>query len=574
MNFPPFGETFGVVVVDSISGNLVDTISGTITPACVNMLDGKVVRIEHKVAAPPVYILPGLIDAHIHIESTMLTPYRFAEQVVPHGTTAVVADPHEIANVAGMSGIEWMIDDGKKTPLHFYYAAPSSVPSVDAETSGARLGWEDIRALLSRKEFVALGEVMNYAAVLAENPDTLGKIEIASQLGKPVDGHCPGLHGYDLDRYIMAGVSTDHESTTLKEAEEKARRGMIVMVREGSVAKNMVELLPFAKTHQHFLVTDDVRASDLLYGHVDELLRKAVAGGVDPVQAVRAVTLWPAQHYGLPGGSLYIGGPADLTVVSDLKEFKVLETWIDGKQVAKDGAALFLANPSTLPPMMPAYQVPPVTMTLPAIGSVARVRVIEVQPGQVTSRAGEAELPIVDGAVAPSSEMDIAMLAVINRYAEAKPAVAMVKGFGLHSGALASSVAHDAHNLIVVGTHPIHMYSAIEGLLRQGGGYFVTDGTKSAGVPLPAAGLMSDRPCAEVAADEDAANALVRELGCPLEAPFMTLSFQSLLMVPELKLSDRGLYDSRNRVFVSPVIATDRGSMEPPIHVEAEHGGY
>jgi adenine deaminase len=553
------------MAVKHVDGQLVDVISGEIYPACVNFNEGSIVRIERKIAAPQRYILPGLIDAHVHIESSLLTPYRFAEKAVAHGTTAVVANPHEIANVMGMDGIRYMVDDGKNAPLRFYYAAPSDVPSTGMETAGAALGWKEIREMLSTEDFVALGEITDVQGVLKEDPGVMSKIEVAVQLGKRIDGHAPGLRGYDLDRYIMAGISTDHECTSLREAEEKHRRGMTIMVREGSTARNMDALMPFAMRNKHLLVTGDLSAIDLGEGHVNSLLRKAVAGGMDPVQAVRAVTLWPAEHYHLLGGSLYVNGPADLVVVEDLAGFKVLETWIGGELMAKEGRPMFTGNPTTVPPAISAPEVLAKDLRVISGRPVATARVIRVLPDQMSSLATTAELDVDEGVVLLDPSQDVLLMAVVNRYRPATPALAFVSGFGLKRGAMASSVSHDSHNLIGVGTDPALLALAINAVAAQGGGYYVTDAVNSVRLQLPVAGLMTALPWDEVARKESEINAFLQGMGCPLPAPFMTLSFQSLLTVPELKLGDRGLFDTARGVPVSPVL----GEAEPELKVDA-----
>jgi adenine deaminase len=564
MAFHPYDETLGSIVVKHVDGQLVDVISGDIYPACVNFHEGIVVRIERKIAAPQRYILPGLIDAHCHIESALLTPYRFAEAAVPHGTTAVVNNPHEIANVMGRSGVQYMVDDGKSTPMRLYHTVPSCVPSTRMETNGAVIGWKDVRELLSREDFVALGEMMDIPGVLREDPEAMAKIEVAVQLGKPIDGHAPGLSGYDLDRYIMAGPSTDHECISLKEAEEKHRKGMTIMVREGSAARNLADLMPFARKNRHFLVTDDLHARDLMEGHVDSLLRKAVAGGMDPVHAVRAVTMWPAEHYGLPGGSLYVGGAADMVVVDDLTSFKALETWIGGELMAKDGIPLFTGIPTVVPPAMPSWEIGAKDLRVASRGPTATVRVIDALPDQVVSKASTAEVDTDGEAVLADTSQDVLLMAVVNRYRPARPTVAFVSGFGLRRGAMASSVAHDSHNLIGVGTDPALLALAFNAVMVQGGGYYATDAVGSAGLELPVAGLMSALPCNEVARKEGEITAFVHGMGCPLPAPFMTLSFQSLLTVPELKLSDLGLIDTLRGRQVDPIV-----SGEPELIIDA-----
>lgn len=560
-----YDQVLGSMTVKHVDGQLVDVLRGEIYPACVNFDENNIVRIERKLAAPPQYILPGLIDAHVHIESSLLTPYRFAEKAVAHGTTAVVANPHEIANVMGMAGIRYMVDDGKSTPLRFFYSAPSSVPSTAMETSGAVIGWKEVREMLSTGDFVSLGEVMDVPGVLREDPALMSKIEVAVQFGKPIDGHAPGLGGYDLDRYVMAGISTDHECTTVREAEEKDRKGMTVMVREGSAARNLNALMPFASKHKHFLVTDDLSAVDMADGHVDSLLRKAVAAGMDPIHAIRAASMWPAQHYGLPGGSVYLNGPADLVVVDDLIHFTVLETWIGGRLVAKDGRPLFAGAPTTVPPGIASGEVLAKDLRVTSRRPVATVRVIKVLPDEVSSLAGTADLDVDDSAVLTDPSRDILLMAVVNRYRPASPAVAFVSGFRLSRGAMASSVAHDSHNLIGVGTDPALLALALNAVAAQGGGYYVTDAVNSVRLELPVAGLMSPLPWDEVARKEGEINAFLQGMGCPLPAPFMTLSFQSLLTVPDLKLGDRGLFDTVRRVPVGPVV----GEAEPGLIVDA-----
>ncbi|MBI0583655.1 MAG: adenine deaminase [Methanomassiliicoccus sp.] len=556
-----YDQVLGSMTVKHVDGQFVDVISGDIYPACVNFHEGRVIRIERKIAAPQRYILPGLIDAHVHVESSLLTPFRYAQGAVAHGTTAVVANPHEIANVMGMEGVRFMVEDGRRTPLRFFWTAPSCVPSTGLETNGARIEWKDVREMLASKDFVALGEVMDVPGVLGDDAGIMSKIEVATQMGKPVDGHCPGLKGFDLDRYVMAGISTEHECVTLEEAEEKHRKGMTIMVREGSAARNLTALLPLAKSNKHFLVTDDLGAADLLEGHMDAILRKAVAGGMDPVHAVRAATLWPAKHYGLPGGSLYADGIADLTVVDDLDSFRVLETWIGGELVASEGAPLFAGEPSSVPPAIAPVRVREEDIRIASRRPRAMVRVIEAVPDQAISGSGTAELEVGGGAVLPNPDIDVLFLAVVNRYRQAPPAVAFVRGFGLFSGAMASSVAHDSHNIIAVGTSPRLVVEAIDRVIAQGGGYFATDGRDGKGLELPVAGLMSTLPAGEVAARDKEMTAFLRSMGCPLPSPFMTLSFQSLLVLPELKLGDRGLYDTRRMTPVSPVIGEGRPEM-------------
>jgi adenine deaminase len=539
--------------VRSITGNFVDVVSGKIYPAKLSYADGKVLAVEKVASAPSHFILPGFIDSHIHIESSQLTPSRFAEAVVPHGTTATVSDPHEIANVMGMEGIRYMVQDSESVPLRIYYTAPSCVPATPFETAGAKIDKDQVEKLLGMKQFVALGEVMNYMGVINGDPEVMSKIRVAHDLWKPIDGHSPGLVGPDLVRYINAGIRTDHECLTSDEAEEKFHLGMWVMVREGSTEKNMRDLMPFAKANECFLVSDDLRAVDLMKGHVDVLLQKAVSLGMDPIHAIRAVTAWPAWHYFLPGGVLSAGKAADFVVVGDLKDFKVKEVYIGGELVAKDGRPLFEVKPLKAPLAILKQDRKPMEFDVPASGSSAKVRVIRVVPDEIESRAETAVLKVSNDIVRPDTSKGINLIAVVNRYHDAPVSVAFASGFDLRRGGMASTVAHDSHNIIAVGADVASLADAVNRVSEQGG-YYVSDGERNESMHLPIAGLMSSNPCHIVAEEEIRAVKMVHSMGCTLPAPFMTLCFQALLVVPELKISDKGLYDSKKMEFVDVVI--------------------
>lgn len=510
----------------AIEGNFVDVQGDRIFPARVVIVNGRISRVYRFDSAPNRYILPGLIDAHIHIESSLLCPSRFAEVAVAHGTTAVVSDPHEIANVLGMEGIAYMVEEARRVPLRIFYTAPSCIPTLPSQKHGGRLGWRDVRELLRTDRFVALGEVMNYRGVLSEDPETMAKLEVTHIEGKPADGHAPGLSGRNLERYIFAGISTDHECVTAQEASERHRMGMKVMVREGSASKNMRELRHFAAENECFLVSDDLGVLDLMRGHVDRLLARAVELGIDPMHAVRAVTIWPAQHYSIPSGAIREQGIADLTIVSDLKEFRVLETWIDGELVARDGTALFSTSPGLVRQSIRQLELSPVDLEIRHRGPKAEVEYVQAVPDQIVGGLGRIKLDVVDGVVTPDVTKDVLLLAVVNRYVPAQPVCGFIRGIGLKGGAIASSVAHDAHNIIGVGTNPRHLAHAMNSVAGQGGGYFACDGSSHRALPLPIAGLMSDRPGAEVARMQSDIDAFVRGMGCGLPAPFMTLSFQ------------------------------------------------
>ncbi|HSV42372.1 MAG TPA: amidohydrolase family protein, partial [Methanomassiliicoccales archaeon] len=365
-----------------VEGKFVDVVSGRVFPARMKFADGRVVSIEEISSAPDQYILPGLVDAHIHIESSQLCPSRFAEMAVAHGTTSVVCDPHEIANVMGMKGIEYMVQDAEGVPLRIHFTAPSCVPATQYETNGAVIGKEETEALLKRKEFVALGEVMDIPGVIKGDPNVLEKIKAAKFYWKPIDGHCPGLTGNDLAKYVNTGISTDHECTTANEAEEKYNLGMWIMAREGSGHKDLRPLLSFVKQHECFLVSDDLQAADLSEGHMDALLRKAVLMGVDPVHAIRAATTWPSWHYFLPTGALQNGKVADFIIVEDLRDFKVKEVYIDGVKVAQDGKALFQADPLKLDNALLAQDRSPEEFIVKTQGPWADARVVQVHPNQ------------------------------------------------------------------------------------------------------------------------------------------------------------------------------------------------
>lgn len=536
-----------------VEGHLVDVVNGKIAPSRVVMEDGKFTEIVPLAVAPKSYLLPGLIDSHIHIESSQLCPSRFAEAAVPHGTTAVVSDPHEIANVLGMKGIELMLQDAASVPLRIYLTAPSCVPATTYERSGASIGVSEIESMLKDPRFVGLGEVMDVQGVLNDDPRIISKIKAAKAFWKGIDGHCPGLLGKDLVKYINAGIRTDHESTTADEAEEKYFLGMWIQVREGSASRDLRALMPFAKSHECMMVSDDLRARDLVNGHLDVLLRKAVALGMPPMHAIRAVTAWPAWHYNLPGGSVAVGRTADLVVVDDLSHFNVKQVYIEGKLVAEDGAPLFLAEPRTNGLGIVPRELAGDEMLLGAEGEKASVRVIEAFPDRIESGSLVTELPVKNGTVMALPEQDILHLALVNRYDNERPVLAFIKGFGLKRGAMATSVAHDSHHLLAVGASANDMARAINAVSRAGG-FAVCDANQLSSLPLEVAGLMSTSPARVVAQKENELVDMLTNMGCRLPAPFMTLSFQSLLVVPELKIGDRGLFDTRRMEFVPAIL--------------------
>lgn len=513
MYFPPYGDAIGSIVVKHVTGYFVDVVGGAIYPACVNFHESRIIRIERRVAVPDQYILPGLIDSHVHVESSHLSPYRYAEQAILHGTTAVVADPSPASATAGAAGLDYMVDAGRATPLKFYFTAPSDIPG---------LGWGEVRSLLSRDDFVGLGEVTDHEGLIEEQPSIAGKVEVAYQTGKRIDGHAPGLRGFRLDRYIMNGVTSDHESKSPEEAEEKYRKGMAIALRESSISRDLRALIPFAKENPHMFATDHLRARDLVDGHIDSLLRIAVEEGIDPVQAIRAATIWPAQHYGLDTGALHIGAPADITVVSDLRSFRVLETWIGGELVARNGELLYLGNPPMpVAPLFPMTQLSEIDVR--ASGPSARVKVMQVDR-RGTVAWGQEELPVEDGSIVADPIRDVLYLVWADPSRDWSLRVGFVKGFELNGGAIATSEVNKFGGIVSVATTLTGARDAMNEVAMAGGGSVAILGSERSVLRLPVAGLMSDLPAKEVVAKEMELLSFTQAMGCPLEDPFLTLA--------------------------------------------------
>ena len=545
-----------------IEGNVVDVRSGRVIQARVSHEAGVIRSVEKVSHDFDGYLIPGLIDSHIHIESTLLCPSRFAEVAVPHGTTAVVGAPHEIANVLGLPGMEYVIKDSATVPLRFYFTAPSCVPATLFETSGAAFGPGEIEQLLVRDEFVALGEMMDYPGAIARDPAVMAKIDVARRLHKPIDGHAPLLSGPGLEEYVSLGISTDHECTSFEEACQKASLGMVIMVRQGSASRDLEHLAPFAREHEFILVSDDMSASDLIQGYLDRSLAEATALGIDPVHALRAATINPALHYGLPLGAIEVGRKADIVKVRDLRSFEVEEVYIGGELVASGGVARFDVRPKEMANrFFPQRKMPSdfeVTTALPNVD----VRVIGLIEDEIVTESLVAGLRSESGKVMPDIESDILRISVVNRYQDAPVSNGFVKGFGLKSGAFASTVAHDSHNIIVVGVGSDSMATAVNALIQEGGGFCVCSDGRCTMLNLRIAGLMCTKPAHEVKRVLDSLVERVRALGCTVRNPFMTLSFLSLLVIPKLKLGDKGLFDGESFRFVD-VIKTPSESGAP-----------
>ena len=528
-----------------IKGKLVDIKRREIYPAGIVINGGRIERILRYEHDEQGYILPGLIDAHIHIESSMLSPGSFAIAAVSRGTTSVVSDPHEIANVLGVSGVEYMIEEASKVPLKFCFGAPSCVPATSFESSGAVIDSEGVRELLKRPEIRYLSEMMNFPGVIYGDKEVLRKIDHAHNAGKPVDGHAPGLAGDALKRYVSAGISTDHECTTLEEAREKISLGMKILIREGSAARNLDALKELFRTDPDkvMLCSDDLHPEMLVKGHIDRLVAKLIGEGYDIFDVIRSCTINPAVHYGLDAGLLEPGDPADFIIVEDLRSMKVSQTWIGGNKVFDNGKVLFGYNSSGSVNNFKSLKIK--IEDLRILSSASRLRVIEAFDGDLTT--GELTYPVKMGKeLNPDPESDILKIVVKDRYRDLKPATAFIKGFGLKKGAFASSVAHDSHNIICIGTSDDEIVAAINAVIEMKGGLAVSKNKIIEILPLPVGGIMSDLPAEIVAREYEKLSQTVRSYGCTMSAPFMTLSFMALLVIPELKLGDRGLFDVRN----------------------------
>lgn len=535
----------------SLQGKIVDVVSGRIFPGTVEIADGRIASVREEQVNSNVMILPGLTDAHIHIESSMLIPSEFARLAVTHGTVATVSDPHEITNVLGVDGIRFMIENGKKVPFKFYFGASSCVPATGFETAGAHVGPDEIERLLQMDEIGYLSEMMNFPGVIMEDEEVMAKLRLAEKYGKPVDGHAPGLSGKDLEKYINAGISTDHECFTLEEAVEKASLGMKILIREGSAARNFETLVPMLNTHPDLVMfcSDDRHPDDLASRHINDIARRAVLLGYDLVSVIRACTLNPKKHYKLGTGLLSPGDPADLIVIDRPESFNVLRTFINGILVAENGMSLI--NPVREEPVN-CFNARPVSREDLAVHPEGkRIKVIEAMEGQLVTHELTANSLVEENNVISDPGQDLLKITVINRYQPARPAVGFIRNFGLQRGAIASTVAHDSHNIIAVGVDDVDIARAVNTLVDSRGGICCVDGGEVLHLPLPVAGLMSEMDGYKVASMYESLDRKAHELGSRLRAPFMTLSFMALLVIPELKLSDKGLFDGKSFAFTS-----------------------
>lgn len=527
----------------SISGQIVDVVAGRIFPGEVIVENGVIAAINELPKAAKQFIIPGLVDAHIHIESSMLVPSEFARIALTHGTVATVSDPHEIANVVGMRGIDYMIENGLKVPFYFNFGAPSCVPATGFESAGAHLGPAEIEELMQRPEIKYLSEMMNYPGVLNGDAEVMEKIKIAQKYNKPVDGHAPGLMGEAAQKYIAAGISTDHECFTPEEALDKLKMGMKILIREGSAAKNFDALIALLADYpeQIMFCSDDKHPDALIHGHINQLVQRAIMYDHEPINVLRAATLNPVKHYNLENGLLQVGDPADFIVVDNLEDFDVLKTYVRGEKVAENGQTLLeYHRPGIINHFNRSY-VHPEDLEIESRGN--KIRVIDVIEGQLITKQFITHPLVNNGKVLPDEDRDILKLVVVNRYKDTPPAVAFVHNFGIKGGAIASTVAHDSHNIIAVGSDDISLKRAINLLIQNKGGISVVTDMEHDILPLPVAGLMSTEDGFKVAAEYEKLDEMAKNLGSRLAAPFMTLSFLALLVIPELKLSDKGLFD-------------------------------
>ena len=530
----------------TVQGYLADVPTRSFVPSRILIREGRIEKIE-TIDKPvdDLYILPGLVDSHIHIESSMLSPQQFSRIAMKHGTVATVSDPHEIANVLGRKGIEFMVRDGNRSPLKFYFGVPSCVPATPFETAGAVLDSNVVGELLHEDRFKYLAEMMNFPGVVHQDEEVMRKLSLAHQVNKPIDGHAPGVRGEDLKKYVSAGITTDHECHDYEEAREKIRAGMTIQLREGSAARDFDVLYPLIDEYpdQVMLCSDDRHPDDLIEGHIDKLIRMGQERGLDFFNLLIAATWNPVKHYDMEVGLLREGDPADFILVDDPGKFTIRGVYIGGQQVYDSGQekTLYEPLPEDHPNVMNTRELSAGDFRVPARGD--KIRVIHARDNELYTSSSVEQVAPRAGYLEADTEKDMLKVAVVNRYQPQKPAVAFIRNFGLKKGALATSIAHDSHNLMAVGADDRSLQEALNQLIRQKGGIVVWDGEKAEGLPLEIAGLMTHQPGEEVARRYQDLSGLARKLGCTLEAPFMTLSFMALPVIPELKITDQGLFD-------------------------------
>lgn len=563
---------------------VLDVLTNSVYPARITVEDGIFKHIvpvmdENVEVDVEGLIVPGFIDSHIHIESSMLTPSQFAKIAVRHGTTSVVCDPHEIANVCGIEGIEFMIENASHVPLNFYFTAPSCVPATSFETSGAILDSSDIEVLLQKDEIVALGEMMNFPGVINGDEEVLRKLELARKYKKPIDGHAPLVSDEELDKYVEQGIVTDHECSNFHEAIEKKQKGMKIMVRDGSSAKNMEALFDFSERIDYlknqesfgiipnevlerrihspifdFIVSDDKHPNDLIRGHLDKSVKKAVELGIDVIKAIEMVTINPAFHYNLDAGAIVTGAKADFIIIDNIYDFNILKTYIAGQCVFDGENVLFDVPEVETQNTINAIKRTAEDFDVLFDGDECEVNVIECYNGELLTGKTTAKLITKDGKVQPDIYQDVLKIAVVERYGNNNITNAFIKGFDLKKGAIASSVAHDSHNIVVVGYDSAMMAKAVNNIIENKGGFSVVSEDFSDSLALPIAGLMTNKDAYKVAKKLGILHNMVSALGCKLDSPFMTMAFMALLVIPSIKISDMGLFDGDSFEFMDLII--------------------
>ncbi|MBS1627542.1 MAG: adenine deaminase [Bacteroidetes bacterium] len=543
----------------TITGKLVDVWNKEIYPATISVNNGKIkaitkINVENNSTLH--YILPGFIDSHVHVESSMLIPSEFARLAVTHGTVATISDPHEIANVCGMQGVEFMIENGKQVNFKFNFGAPSCVPATTFETAGAALNSNDVRTLLEKPEIKYLSEMMNFPGVLFNDKEVMQKIKHAHELNKPIDGHAPGLRGEKAKQYIDAGISTDHECFTAEEALDKLKYGMKILIREGSAAKNFEALIDLMNEHYEMMMfcSDDKHPDSLAIGHINQLCARAVAKGIDVFKILQAACINPALHYKLDVGLLREGDNADFIVAENLTNFNILKTFINGELVAENGKTFIQSVKANAINQFNCNKVTTKNVEISVTeypNNNGNIPVIEALDGQLITNKLFLPATIKNNLLISNTETDVLKMVVVNRYHNATVAKCFIKNFGLQQGALASSVAHDSHNIVAVGVDDESLVKAINLVIQEKGGVSAVSNTKEMVLGLPVAGLMTTEDGYKVAEAYTAIDIMTKkDLGSTLGSPFMTLSFMALLVIPYLKLSDKGLFDGEKFEFV------------------------
>ncbi|KQT18581.1 adenosine deaminase [Chryseobacterium sp. Leaf404] len=533
----------------TLKANLIDIISREIFPAEISVDNRRIASIQRIDEQLDSYILPGFIDAHVHIESSMLVPSEFARIAAKHGTVGTISDPHEIANVLGVSGVDYMIENARKVPFHFYFGAPSCVPATNFETAGAVIDADDINKLLDRKEIVYLAEMMNFPGVIYKDEEVLKKIDFAKKNNKPIDGHAPGLMGEGMKTYFDAGITTDHECFGHTEALEKLKHGVKIMIREGSAAKNFDTLIPLLKDYpdQIMFCCDDKHPDNLIESHINDHVKRALAAGHNLYDVLRAASYNVIQHYNLPIGLLQVGDNADFIEIDNLEDFNILKTYIKGKLVAENGQSFIQSVEAPIVNNFNCSVKQPSDFKIKTQGDI--IRVIEALDGQLITHEIHAQSLEKNGFAESNIEEDILKIAVVNRYSDVPAAIAFIKNIGLKSGAIASCVAHDCHNIVVVGTNDDDICKAVNAIIEAKGGISLATEAEELVLELPIAGIMTDLPAEEVAELYIKLDRRAKELGSKLRAPYMSLSFMALLVIPELKLSDKGLFNGKSFEF-------------------------